>query len=457
MSLEQAQMQPWEMLEHLVDLGQAQEVEAFLESLPPGETAHTIVRMGEDKRTKLLELLPAEPAAFLIEALSLVHAADMIEELPAERAAAIVDEMDSDEQTDLLAELHENDAEAILEQMSPEEAQDVRRLSRYGPDTAGGIMITEFLSYSDHLTIDDVISDLRRGAHEYDVQYLYIIGTDSGQLCGVARLRELVLGDGSMSIKSIILSKTHRIQVSATLDDMEDFFDRHEFLAAPVVDEDDRLVGVVRRANVEEALGERADKAMLRIGGIIGGEELRTMAMAPRALRRLAFLIPNIGLNLIAVSVIALYEPLLVKVSALMIFLPILSDMSGCSGNQAVAVSMRELALGVVKPFEAMRVLFQEAAVGLLNGLVLGVVLGMIAWLMRGDTYPYLGWVVGSAMVVNCFVSVCIGGTVPLLLKAIKVDPALASGPILTTITDLGAFFFALSFAKIMLEMTGSV
>ena len=153
-------------------------------------------------------------------------------------------------------------------------------------------------------------------------------------------------------------------------------------------------------------------------------------------------------------SVIAFYEPLLAQVSALMIFLPILSDMSGCSGNQAVAVSMRELALGLVKPFEAMRVLAKEAAMGLITGLVLGVALGTIAWLMRGDAYPYLGLVVGAAMTVNCVVAVCVGGVVPLLLKWIKVDPALASGPLLTTITDLCGFFFALTFANVMLHMT---
>lgn len=451
-------MQPWEKLDELVDLGDAQNAVSFLQSLPVGETAHTIARMDEEKRTRLLELMPAETAAFLIEALSHAQAADLIEELPAERAAAIVDEMDSDEQADLLAEMHEDDAEAILEQMSPEEAEDVRRLSQHGPDTAGGIMITEYLSYADHLKIDDVITDLRRRSHEYshyDVQYLYVIGSDAGQLRGVARLRELVLSDGSTSITSVMLPKTHRVEVTASLDEIEDFFDRYDFLAAPVVDQEGRLVGVVRRAHLEEALAERADKAMLRIGGIIGGEELRTMPVASRAIRRLAFLAPNIGLNMVAVSVIAFYEPLLAKVSALMIFLPILSDMSGCSGNQAVAVSMRELSLGVVKPFEVMRVLFQEVAVGLINGLVLGVALGIIAWVMRGDTYPYLGLVVGAAMVVNSVVSVCIGGTVPLMLKAIKIDPALASGPLLTTITDLGAFFFALTFAKIMIQMTG--
>ena len=288
----QTQTSPWLELERLVELGDASGAEAFLESLPSGETAHTISRMEDSKQIKLLKLLPVEVAADLIEILSDVQSADLIEKLPFKLAASIVDQMVSDEQADLLAELSQGDAEAIIEQMSPEEAADVRRLSKYEPDTAGGIMITEFLAYPEHLKIDDVVWDLRRNAKKYaayDVQYVYVVSSDNQRLRGTVRLRDLVLTSGSSRITSIMFTDMHSVEVSANLDQLEDFFDRHDFFGAPVVDELGRLVGVVRRAFVEEALAERADKAMLRIGGIIGGEELRTMPMASRATRRLAF------------------------------------------------------------------------------------------------------------------------------------------------------------------------
>ena len=434
-SEDQPKTNSWEALESLIDTGDAAQVQAFLQSLPVGETAHTIVRMEPAKQTRLLELLPSDTAADLMESLSDAQAADMIELLPSDRAAAIVDQMVSDEQADLLSEMHKDDAEAIIQQMSLEEAQDVRYLSKYGPDTAGGVMVTEYLAYPQHLKVDDVIQDLRSNAKKYvsyDVQYIYIVGEVAGQLLGTVQLREMILAAGSAQITSLMLPQPHSVQVTADLDAMEDFFDRHDLYGAPVIDEQGRLVGVVRRADVEESIAERADKAMLRIGGIVGGEELRSMPLLSRAARRLAFLTPNIGLNLIAVSVIAWYEPILVKVSALMIFLPILSDMGGCSGSQAVAVSMRELSLGLVKPFEVLHVLAKEAAVGVINGLVLGLILGSIAWLMRGDVYPYLGLVVGLTMAVNSLVAVCLGGSLPLLLKTIGIDPALASGPLLT-------------------------
>ena len=443
----------WEKLEQLIAAGDAAALGSFLTTLPSGETARTIARLDSQYQQQLLELLPAEDAADLVEALSHAQAADLIEDLPAQQAAAIVDHMASDEQVDLLAELDDEDAAAILDQMSPQEASDVRRLTRYGPDTAGGLMITEYVSYGDQLKVDDVMSDLRLNSNsyaEFDVQYVYVV-TDQGQLRGVVRLRDIVLTKGWASITQVMQKETFTVSVLADLDELDDFFNRHYFYGVPVIDEQGKMVGVVRRAAVEEALGERADKVLLRIGGIITGEELRTMPVASRALRRLTFLGPNILLNLISASVIAFFLPTLREVAALMIFLPILSDMSGCSGSQAFAVSMRELSLGLVKPYELLRVLGKEAAVGVINGLVLGVVLGLAVWAFRGN--PYLGLVVGAALGINSIVAVSIGGTIPLVLRRIGVDPALASGPILTTVTDLCGFFLALTFATLMLPL----
>jgi magnesium transporter len=184
--------------------------------------------------------------------------------------------------------------------------------------------------------------------------------------------------------------------------------------------------------------------------GIIGGDEIRSMPLLTRTRRRLSWLSINIVLNVAAATVITFYEDTLRAVIALAVFLPIVSDMSGCSGNQAVAVSMRELALGIVKPFEVFRVLLQEVSVGLINGVALGSALGLLAWLWKGDAY--LGLVVGIALATNSLLAVLLGGTLPLLLKRVGIDPAVASGPILTTVTDLCGFFLVLSIATAMLS-----
>jgi magnesium transporter len=265
----------------------------------------------------------------------------------------------------------------------------------------------------------------------------------------VLRLRELLLAPRSKPINRLMIPDPLAVRDTDSLDRLGEFFDEHQFLGVPVVDAAGVLVGVVRRHDVEEALAERSDSDYLKSQGIVGGEELRTMPLFRRSSRRLSWLSINILLNILAASIIALYQDTLASVIALAVFLPIISDMSGCSGNQAVAVSMRELSLGLVQPIDAFRVWLKEIGVGLINGLVLGLLLGTAAWIWKGNTV--LGFVVASAMALNTVVAVSIGGTVPLLLKRLKFDPALASGPILTTVTDMCGFFFVLSFATLML------
>lgn len=174
------------------------------------------------------------------------------------------------------------------------------------------------------------------------------------------------------------------------------------------------------------------------------------MPLLARSGRRLSWLSLNIVLNIVAASVIAIYQDTLAAAIALAVFLPMVSDMSGCSGNQAVAVSMRELSLGLVRPTELLRVLGKEASLGVINGLALGILLGAIAFLWKGS--PFLGLVVGGALAVNTVVAVSLGGAIPLLLKRAKLDPALVSSPLLTTVTDMCGFFFVLSFASLVLD-----
>ncbi|MEM6780170.1 MAG: magnesium transporter, partial [Planctomycetota bacterium] len=184
--------------------------------------------------------------------------------------------------------------------------------------------------------------------------------------------------------------------------------------------------------------------------GIIGGEELRTMPVLQRARRRLSWLSLNIGLNMIGAMVIAFYQDTLQQVIALAVFLPIISDMSGCSGNQAVAVTMRELSLGLIRPTEIVLVWCKEISVGMINGLALGALVFVVATVWNGN--PYLGVVVGVALMLNTLIAVSIGGTVPLLLRRFGMDPAVASGPLLTTVTDMCGFLIVLGLATMMLS-----
>jgi len=240
------------------------------------------------------------------------------------------------------------------------------------------------------------------------------------------------------------------VGVTTTLDELQDLFDEHNFLGLPVVEADGCLVGVVSRSAVDAAALERSESESLKRQGVVG-DELRSMPVWIRSRRRLAWLSANIVLNIIAASVISAYEETLTAVIAIAVFLPMVSDMSGCSGNQAVGVTMRELSLGIVQPKDALRVWLKEVSVGVINGIALGILIGMVAWAWKGN--PYLGLVIGIALALNTVLAVSIGGVVPLLLKRFKQDPAAASGPLLTTITDMAGFFLVLSLATLMMPL----
>jgi magnesium transporter len=449
-AVERVEQRPWYRIEELVGAGDGAGLERFLAELSPGDTARAFANLSADLRQQVLMLLSPGEAAAAIEELPEPQAADLVEELPAEEAAAIVARLPSQDQADLLSELDPRTAEAILAELPRDEAERARELAAHEPDRAGGLMITEHLAYPASARVRDIVDDLRRNAERYrryDIQYGYVVGPER-RLVGVVPLRELLLFPLDTPVRDFML-EPRALRAETGLDELRDFFDAHPFVGAPVVDAAGRLLGVVPRAEVGEALSARAERDHLKATGIVGGDELRTMPLGRRASRRLSWLSVNVVLNVLAASVIALFQDTVQTVIALAVFLPIISDMSGCSGNQAVAVTLRELTSGLVRPLDALRVLRKELGVGLVNGIALGALVGGAAWLWKGN--PYLGLVIAAAMSINTLVSVCVGGIVPLGLKRLGVDPAIASGPLLTTITDMCGFLLVLGLATLML------
>lgn len=404
-------------------------------------------------REQLCQLLPPNEAAELMEHLAEVQAVELLEELPAEVAADVVEQMDAEISGDLLRELNERDTEAILTEIDDvQECKDLRERAGYHEESAGGLMSDHVLSFPLETTVQEVLKDLEANAEEYhdaDVQYFFVVD-DRDRLAGVLNMRSLLLGRRSIPIKELMIPEPVAVSVHTTLEELEDLFEEKHYLGLPAIDEEGRLKGMVSRRAVTEALSEHQTEDYLKASGIVGGEELRSMPLKHRCLRRLAWLGPNILLNLLAASVIASYEETLAAVIALAVFLPMVSDMSGCSGNQSVAVSIRELTLGIIQPRDYLRVLTKEGLLGLVNGLVLGTILGIIAFIWKGSFF--LALVIGSALALNTFVSVILGGLVPLVLKRFKADPALASGPILTTCTDMCGFFLVLNLATLVLD-----
>ncbi len=441
----------WIRLGELVDQGDLEQLIVFLDELTPAQTARAIGHLDETASQRLLSLLGPEKAAKVLVDLPDEQAADLIEDLPPEGAAAIVDELPGDELADILAEVDEEEAEAILEAMDPQEAETARRLIRYPDDTAGGIMMTEFLSFPEHYTVAEVLEDLRLNREtysDYGVLYAYITSA-SGALRGVLKMRDVLLATPEAKVGTLMVDNPLRAGLDTPLDELVDIFEEHPFLGMPVVDDSGHLVGVIRKAAVNEAAEKRSKQTYLKASGIVGGEELRSMPIWSRIGRRLAWLIPSMVLLVAASIVIVANEETIREHAILAAFLTIVAGLSGNSGNQAMAVSIRELALGLIRPTETLWVFTKEALLGAVVGLTLGVLLGAIAFVYSGEIR--LAVVIATALAINTFFAVLLGGTIPLFLRHIGWDPALASGPILTTSVDMFGFFLVLSLASALL------
>ena len=431
-------------LHEAIDSSNEQQVEEIVDSISNQEALRQASRMNADDRDQMMSIISAESAADMLEEAPSSLAADMLENLDSDVAAKIMDELHSDTQADIINEIDKESGDAILLAMGPESAQEVRKLSQYEPDTAGGLMELEAFTFKQTDTVGAVLRGLASEDDSFERhrgQHPYILD-ENDKLVGVISLRGLLRSKRSIKLQEV-MHPADSVRVDTTQDELAILFDDNPYLGIPVTDDQGYLMGVVSRIEHAEAELERSEQQSLSRQQI--GDELRSMPIWQRAKRRLSWLSSNIVLNIIAASVIASYESTLTAVIAIAIFLPMVSDMSGCSGNQAVGVSMRELSLGITRPIDIFHVLRKELSVGIINGIILGIILGIVVWVWKENMY--LGLVIGLALSLNTLIAVSIGGTVPLILKHFGIDPAVASGPLLTTVTDMAGFFLVLSLA----------
>ena len=434
-------------LQTALDAADETQLTEMVDNLSSQEALRQLSLMEPVDRDELMTMLPPESAAELIEEAPAELAVTMIKSLDSTVAAKIMEELHTDTQADIVQDMKAQGSEAILAEMETESADNLRILSQYDPDTAGGLMELETFSFQIDQTVGAVLKRLieddsferHRGQHPYIVD-------ESGKLLGVVSLRDMLRSRRAVKLTDI-LHQPISVQPETSQEALVDLFDENPFLGIPVVNASGILIGVVSRIELAEAELERAEHESLARQQI--SDELRSMPTLLRSRRRLAWLSSNIVLNIIAASVISAYEETLAAVIAIAIFLPMVSDMSGCSGNQAVGVSMRELSLGLTRPVDLFHVLKKELGVGIINGIVLGILIGIVAWVWKDNVF--LGVVIGMALAMNTLIAVSIGGTVPLILKNFGIDPAVASGPLLTTVTDMAGFFLVLSLATLFM------
>ena len=417
----------------------------IVESTSSQEILRQASMMDAEERSNLLSSLSPQSAAEVIEEAHPEVAAAMMEDLDSIGAAKIIQELHADTQADIVQVMEKESSKAMLSEMDFDSAENVRKLTQYDPESAGGLMDLEIFSFRDTDTAGTVLrrlADAEDSFEQHRSQHPYILD-ENGKLLGAVSLRNLLRNKRSIKLAEIMVTPAISVSPEASQEDLAIILHGYAFLGVPVVDEQGLLLGAVSRLTVAEAALEHAEQQALARNRT--GDELRSMPLLLRSKRRLSWLSANIVLNIIAASVISAYTDTLTAVIAIAVFLPMVSDMSGCSGNQAVGVSMRELALGLTRPTDLFHVLRKELSVGIINGIALGILIGLVAWVWKGN--GYLGLVIGLALTLNTIIAVAIGGSVPLILKKHGIDPAVASGPLLTTVTDMAGFFLVLSLA----------
>lgn len=323
----------------------------------------------------------------------------------------------------------------------------------YPQDSAGGICKSEVLKLSEDATIDSLSTILNaeeRSLDRLEWRYVYLHDNEGSYLGGL-KIRDVLLLPRSVLLKEYIDNTVPVISPDADLNEIKSILDNTLHPVIPIVDEQGFQMGIVGFKHLNDALYQRSKQQMLEQSGVFGGDESRTMPVLKRNLRRLAFLLPSVALSYAAISIIAIYEPIIEQIAVLAAVLPLVANLSGAAGNQSVAVSIRELSMGQLSAKDLLYVVAKEIPIGAINGLLIGTVLALLTLFTLGGEHSGLPLVIAIAYTLSSTLAVVIGGTLPLLLKRLRFDPAMLSSPMLTTLTDAISFFIVLYLAHAFL------
>ena len=435
-------------VKRLLRIGATANLLNLLQKQHPADLAQVFGELADKDREAAFSLLAERNGRLAMEAVSELGpeaGAALLATRSAEEIAKLAQEIPSDDAAALIDHLPEELSAAVLDLMRPKESGVVENLLEYDEQTAGRIMNPHVFALSEDMTVGEAITELQANRDVEMVFYLYVVD-ERGHLVGVVSLRRLLLVSPETPLKRIMTADLMSARVDMDQEEVARMVAAYNLLAIPVVDEENKLVGIITVDDVIDVIKDEATEDIYRLAGVAGDE--RAFTPAGESLRKR---LPWLGINLVtafvAAAVIASFEGILDKFTALAFFLPIVAGMGGNAGTQTLTVIVRGIALGELTWSNSRKALVKEVAVGIGNGVILGIVAALVVWVLRND--PMLGVVLGLAMIVNMFVAAAAGTLVPLGLRAVNVDPALASSIFITTMTDVFGFFSYLGLATL--------
>src|SRR5687767_14123898 len=435
-------------VKRLVRLGATANLLNLLQKQHPADLAQIFSELQERDRQAAFSLLADRNGRLAMEAVSELGpeaGAALLATRPAEEIAKLAQEIPSDDAAALIDYLPEDLSAAVLDLMRPKESGVVENLLEYDEQTAGRIMNPHVFALNEDMTVGEAITELQINRDVEMVFYLYVVD-ERGHLVGVVSLRRLLLVSPETPLKRIMTADLISARVDMDQEEVARQVAAYNLLAIPVTDEENKLVGIITVDDVIDVIKDEATEDIYRLAGVAGDE--RAFTPARESLRkRLPWLAINLVTAFLAASVVALFEGTISQITALAVFMPIVAGMGGNAGTQTLTVIVRGIALGELTWSNSRKALLKEALVGIGNGVALGATAALVVWATRND--PVLGAVLGMAMIINMFVAATAGTLVPLGLRAVNVDPALASSVFITTMTDVFGFFSFLGLATI--------
>ena len=425
--------------------------ETILEQIDEIHPVDFLEALGEfdDDPLIILEKLPDEYVALLLDYAEDDEKFNLLSLFSKNRQAQIISEMSSDELVDLLGTLDEDEQNEIITNMNTEEVEEVKTLLSYDPESAGGIMATEFISIKETDTVNETINYLRTMAPDSETPYYIYVVDDLDVLKGVVPLRQIIVSTPDTLIKDIMIENIISAPVDMDQEEVSHIFEKYGFMAIPVVDHNGEILGIITVDDVMEIMKEEYTEDMFRLAGL--DEEEKVAGTVIGAIKsRLPWLLVNLVTATLAAKTVSLFENTIAQIVALATFMPMVAGMGGNAGSQTLTLIMRGIAIGEISYENQADILKKEIAIGIINGLCLGLVVGVLGYFWVGSLA--FGFVIGTAMLLNLIVATISGYLVPVLLKKVGIDPALASAVFVTTVTDVLGFFFFLGLATVMLQ-----
>lgn len=439
-----------EEIRGFLETGNQAGLDRLLTELHPSDIGKVLMSMEEKEAVELFRRLEPELASEVLLEIDERLRKVLMTSISSEELIEVVEEMETDDAADIISELPLEDAKQVLEGIGKEDSLEVQKLLVYPEDTAGGKMQAELVSVREDSTVEETIGEVRKKAREIEnISNVFVVDS-MNRLTGEVALDRLILADPKTPIKDIAEKDPIKVRTDLDQEEVAKIFKNYDLVSAAVVDHDNRLVGRITVDDIVDVLEEEIFEDFYRMAGL--NVEERALDPARRSIwMRAPWLVVNLGTAFLAASVVKLFEATIEQLVVLAVLMPIVAGMGGNAATQTITVVVRGLALGELSLKNAKWVLVKETLVGLSNGLMMGAIASLIAYMLGAK--PVVGLLLFLAMTANLAIAGLSGSFIPLVLRFFKVDPAISSSIFVTTCTDIGGFFTFLGLATVFMKM----